>query len=830
MIRSLFAVLFLLCLKLSSSRNVGDYIRQKYDGPTLRSFRQLESSTKKWKKAIEDEEFLLYCKLNNVIPNFIKFKLYRSSLYNTDFYASTVLSLLDMEIKHKSKCIQRLQTKVSELSDHFYSTLSVLDRIYCKNIIKENIDKYVSKVKRVHDRKLLKLGIRKPRFMLPNDVIFNYSNYVLSKKEEFLLSLGLDFCLPNFKPNYTKLFLHFELMFNMIKNLPHHIDLESTRRSVQAIAHKALNVCKYPSWFPFFKKEDFSILKKLSERKDIVICSPDKGKGVVILNHDDYVEKMNDVLSDQNKFIEIGTPDYKTIFKLEDKINRTLKQFKDEGVIDNKTYDDLYCSGSSFGILYGLPKVHKNNVPLRPILAAYNAPNFNLAKFLVPILNKLTSNPYTLLNSATFIPQILRQNANSFMVSFDVQSLFTNVPLQETIDIILNKLFPTPDSIVNGFNRVNFEKLLELAVMNTNFIFNGKLYKQVDGMAMGSPLGPTFANIFMCHLEEQFISQCPDHFKPRFYKRYVDDTFVLFSNRDAAQSFLNFINNYHPNITFTMDVENNDKLPFLDINVCRTQDGFSTGIFRKDTFTGLGQNFFSYCLLDFKLNSCKTLLFRAFSLCSNWINFHDEIVFLRNYFANNCYPLHVFDRTLRRFLDNIYRPKVSKCTVPKLPFYISLPYMGNFSLSVRKELSSKLSELYPYVQFNLTFSNPLTIGSLFKFKDRLPELMRSGVVYEFNCPKCNLGKYVGCTSRLLKVRIDSHRGVSHRTGINLSNKEFSAIRSHCLKCRHIIGYTDFKILAQVQKRSALSILESLYIKQLSPQLNSSTTSTPLQIA
>ena len=271
--------------------------------------------------------------------------------------------------------------------------------------------------------------------------------------------------------------------------------------------------------------------------QDFVICNPDKGKGVVILNHDDYVEKMNDVLSDQTKFIEIGTPDYQTIFKLEDKINRTLKQFKDEGVINEKTYNDLYCSGSSFGILYGSPKVHKNNVPLRPILAAYNAPNFNLAKFLVPILKGLTSNPFTLLNSSMFIPQILSQNTNSLMVSFDVSSLFTNVPLQETIDIILNKLFTSQDSVVNGFNKVNFRKLLELAVMNTNFIFNGKLYKQVDGMAMGSPLGPTFANIFMCHLEEQFLSQCPDHFKPMFYRRYVDDTFVLFSNMDAAQNF-----------------------------------------------------------------------------------------------------------------------------------------------------------------------------------------------------------------------------------------------------------------------------------------------------
>ena len=239
----------------------------------------------------------------------------------------------------------------------------------------------------------------------------------------------------------------------------------------------------------------------------------------------------------------------------------------------------------------------------------------------------------------------------------------------------------------------------------------------------------------------------------------------MFSHQEHARSFLDFINSYHPNIKFTMESEVNNCISFLDININRTNEGFSTGIFRKTTFTGLGLNFLSYCPLSFKLNSCKTLLHRAYSLCSSWALFHEEVTFLKKYFSNNGYPSFIFDKSLRQFLENI-SPKTQELTVPKKSVYVSLPYMGGMSTVVKRELNNVLTSLYPYVNFHFIFSNPLTISSMFKFKDVLPELMRSRVIYHFNCPKCNLGNYVGCTNRLLKVRIDSHRGVSHRTGVN----------------------------------------------------------------
>ena len=611
--------------------------------------------------------------------------------------------------------------------------------------------------------------------------------------------------------------------------MPSHSNIEKARQFIQSVAHKAYASYKTPSWFPFLKKEDFQILKSLSQRDDIILCRPDKGKGVVLLNKDDYIDKMNHILSDTSKFSEIGPPEYSLIYKIEDKINRNLKQLKDDSILPDHTYRSLYSTGSSFGILYGLPKVHKDNVPLRPILAAYNSPNFSIAKYLVPLLNDITTNQYTLQNSSQFVPELLEQNSSHFMVSYDVCSLFTNVPLFETIDIIINRLFPTPTTLFNGFDARSFRKLLELAVIDTHFIFNKKIYKQIDGMAMGSPLGPTFANIFMCHLEKLFLEQCPVSFKPVFYKRYVDDTFLLFKDKQHANLFLDFINSSHPNIKFTMDLESDDQLSFLDIMVSRSNGQFLTGVFRKKTFTGLGMNYFSHCPISFKLNACKTFLSRAYTLSSNWTKFHDEISFLKTYFSKNCYPSHLFESITKKFLDAIFIPKTVLCNVPKKQMYVSLPFMSNSS-TVKRELTEALGKLYPYVNFHFIFKNPLTIGSLFKFKDTLPELMRASTVYIFNCSKCNLGNYIGCSNRLLKVRIDSHKGVSFRTGCSLGKKEFSAIRNHAITCNHTIKYSDFKILSQSQNSYSLPFLESLYIKQLSPNLNYSTSSVPLHIA
>ena len=144
---------------------------------------------------------------------------------------------------------------------------------------------------------------------------------------------------------------------------------------------------------------------------------------------------------------------------------------------------------------------------------------------------------------------------------------------------------------------------------------------------MGLPLGPTFDNIFMCQHEQIWLDSCPLSFRPIFYQRCVDDTFLLFRHKKHARLFLNFLNEQHPNIAFTMECESDGRLSFLDCQVYREKNGFQTSVFRKSTFSGLGSSFFSFCSFRFKINSIKTFISRGFNVCSNYPDMHCELNF-----------------------------------------------------------------------------------------------------------------------------------------------------------------------------------------------------------
>ena len=288
-----------------------------------------------------------------------------------------------------------------------------------------------------------------------------------------------------------------------------------------------------------------------------------------------------------------------------------------KGFIPDEVYRELFPSGSTPGVLYGLPKVHKENCPTRPILSAIGTYNYKLAKFLVPLLKPFANNQCTVTDSLSFAKEIFSFPNNSFvMASFDVSSLFTCIPLNEVIDICTNLLFDEQNTIYYKdckLDRSNFHKLLTFHVRENYFLSNGKLYNQVDGVAMGSPLGPSLANIFMSFLEEIYLNDCPSHFKPILYRRYVDHTFCLFRNSKDIDLFLNYINKAHPNIKFTVEVENCQSFPFLNVRVSKTASGFSTSLFRKKPFTGLLSDFSSSTPKWYKITLIKALVFRAFT-------------------------------------------------------------------------------------------------------------------------------------------------------------------------------------------------------------------------
>ena len=237
---------------------------------------------------------------------------------------------------------------------------------------------------------------------------------------------------------------------------------------------------------------------------------------------------MEEINSDTRKFRKLNDDPVTESIRRENKLKNFLRGLKENETISGATYEKLFLTGSRPGVLYGLSKVHKTDVPLRPILPAINTLAHRPSKLLV-LLRPISSGLYTESNPS-FVQELLTLNydTNNFtMASFDIKFLFTKIPLDETIDIIVSELFNKSTHFQN-FTRKEFITLLRFAVKDCQFLFNSVLYEGTDGVAMGSVPGPVFAEILLNHHERTWLANCPSHFKPAYYRRYVDDCFLLF--------------------------------------------------------------------------------------------------------------------------------------------------------------------------------------------------------------------------------------------------------------------------------------------------------------
>ena len=155
---------------------------------------------------------------------------------------------------------------------------------------------------------------------------------------------------------------------------------------------------------------------------------------------------------------------------------------------------------------------------------------------------------------------------NLYMTSLDIESLFTNIPLEETTKNCVNDLFSS--NVYSGkLSRKDLYDLFKVATTESSFIFDNKPYKLIDGK--GSPLGPTQDNAFLCHYEKIWLNKCPSQIKPVDYRRYVDNTFALFKSKEHLKLFVSYINSKHKNIKFTFETEGSNNVSFLDVNITR---------------------------------------------------------------------------------------------------------------------------------------------------------------------------------------------------------------------------------------------------------------------
>lgn len=256
-----------------------------------------------------------------------------------------------------------------------------------------------------------------------------------------------------------------------------------------------------------------------------------------------------------------------------------------------------------------------------------------------------------MINSTNEFVEITKTVTNPKMLaSLDVESLFTNVPVNHTIEIILNNVYNHPNLLAPNIPSETLKKLLVICTTKTPFkSHEGKIYQQIDGVSMGSPLGPTFANFYMCHLENETFKSNPQ-LKPMVYCRFVDDILLIVDNFDQLL-VLKRIFEENSVLKFTFEIETCKKIAFLDTLLDRSNNKLTTSVYSKPTNSGECLNYNSNCPQRYKISVIKTFLHRAYSISSTWNGFDLEIKRIKQLLINNNFPNFIVDKITQEFIN-----------------------------------------------------------------------------------------------------------------------------------------------------------------------------------
>ena len=281
------------------------------------------------------------------------------------------------------------------------------------------------------------------------------------------------------------------------------------------------------------------------------------------MNTVDYLREGYRQLSDPNYYAPLNEDPTKTV---SEKITQSLITMRSRGLISEENLDYLSPNKCTIGHFYLLPKIHKKNIPGRPICSSVTHPTANISKFVDAHIQKYvpTTKSY-IRDTQDFISKIKEIGPipeGSFLVTLDVSSLYTNIPNQEGITAVADQLRkdPTKTSI-----STYILDLLKLVLHNMYFEFNGDYFLQTGGTAMATALGPNYANIFMDKFETRALNNYP--LKPLLWKRFIDDIFMVWTHgEEQLNKFVEYLNGIHQTIKFTHEISQ-EEINFLDTTV-----------------------------------------------------------------------------------------------------------------------------------------------------------------------------------------------------------------------------------------------------------------------
>ena len=642
------------------------------------------------------------------------------------------------------------------------------------------------------------------------DSYINLSDTTLTENQKKFLNLGLKCHLqPKYSTHKKKIELEmlYESLIDLERNnkivinpdLKDQLRGESTRR-------RSYSESKLMT--PELKEA----AKQLRENPDIVIKKADKSNIFVIINKEEYLQKVNNILNDTSKFEKINRDPTEP---LQRKVNKLIDAANAEA--GHKILTPIVGNYTP-GYFYGNIKTHKPGNPLRPIISQVTTATYDTSKQLDKIIKKYIPKKYSLKSRDEFIELLQANQPDGTLASLDVTSLFTNVPVRETIEIILENVYNHENLVPPPIPRNILEQLLLACTTESPFRCpNNKLYYQKDGIAMGCCLAPTFAEYYMCNLENDVLSN--NNIKPSVYCRYVDDIYVVVRNEEHLFQLKTRMEEQSA-LQFTYEMSANNILPFLDINVSIQNGQYSLSVHRKTTDKGKCMNPSSECPDRYKRSVIRAYLYRAHKTCSDMNERKSEIERCKQILINNGFTNREVDKEINGYRNTANASADETNEVIKL-FYENqmtnsyktdervLNQIIERNVNVLGNARLKVIVYYKniYTKHHVIKNSPSTQRSA---------LQKTNVVYKISCPDedCVLLQnvnYIGMTCTTLSRRITCHLTAG-------APKEHFR-RFHGVTVTRKMLEDNVSILNQVADRRRLAISEALLIEKHRPAIN-----------
>lgn len=551
----------------------------------------------------------------------------------------------------------------------------------------------------------------------------------------------------------------------------------------------------------------FSKSKKfLKENPNLIITKSDKGNVTVIIPRELYVEKSLEILSDENSYKKLNRDPTSTF---QQKANKIVSELKSKKYITDEVAKTLTIYNQNSPKFYGLPKIHKPNLSLRPIISSINSPNSKISLHITNILTNAynENNEYYVKDTFNFIEFIKEKQLpeNYELISLDVISLFSKI----SFDLVVRSINSRWEDIkkLTNIPRDMFLKVINYIFDSTYCKFNNTFYKQILGTPMGANISPIIAQYVMDDLLNTCIPLLP--FNLPFIKKYVDDLICAVPN-DKKHIILNIFNSYNKDIQFTMEEEKQNKIPFLDTHVIRdtANNKLLLDWYIKPTSSERFINYHSNHPEKMKINLVLTLKNRIERISHP--SFKEKNIFkLYNILIENSYPKNILKKLLYNTRSHDITENNRRSNI--LPNTTNIKY---FSIPNIPNLSSRIINIFKN-ENNIRISQKInkSVGSLYtKLKDKDEILKKSSVVYSIPCNNC-ASNYIGQTSRVLKDRI-----TSHKSDIKL-NKTTCGLAEHHFKTGHFPNYNGIKILKTENNLSKRLFLEMVEIQKNPNNLN-----------